>query len=70
MTPQIYRAWINQPSTQQPLHALHGKYCIAHDTGEASLRLYFTEGDLHSMEALRGCISRVFLSAAEQGATC
>jgi hypothetical protein len=62
---KLYRAWVNQPSTLQPLHKLHGKYCIVHDTGENSVTLYFTEGDLHSTTALRQCISRVYLSAAE-----
>ena len=62
---KTYRAWINQPSTLQPLHSFHGKPCIVQDSGERSLRLWFTEGDIHSMEALRECISRVYLSASE-----
>ena len=64
--PIIYRALINQPSTLQPLHHLHGQSCIAHDTGGQSVTLHFTEGDIHSMTALRQCISRVHLSAATQ----
>jgi len=64
MKPTIYRAWINQPSTDQPLHALHGLRCIAEDTGGATVRLWFAEGDIHSMEALRTCISRIKLSEA------
>lgn len=62
---RIYRAWINQPSTFDVLHNLHGKYCIAHDTNERSIRLYFTEGPIHSMESLRECITEVKLSSAE-----
>ncbi len=62
----IYRAWINQPSTLHPLHDRHGQRCIAHDTGDQSVTLYFTDGDVHSMTALRQCISRIYLSAAEQ----
>ena len=65
MSSQIYRAWINQPSTLQPLHHLHGKHCIVHDTGDISVTLYFTEGDLHSTTALRQCISKIKLSSAE-----
>jgi len=61
----IYRAWINQPSNLYSLHHLHGKFCIVHDTGDQSVTLYFTEGSVHSMTALRHCISRVHLSAAE-----
>lgn len=64
----IYRAMINQPSTLQPLHALHGKHCIVDDQGQQSVTLYFTDGDKHSMTALRQCISRIHLSAATQHA--
>ena len=64
----LYRAWINQPSTQQPLHALHGKHCIVDDQGQPSVTLHFTDGDVHSMTALRQCISRIHLSAATQQA--
>ena len=58
---EIYRAWINQPSTLQPLHKLHGKRCIVHDTGEHSVTLYFTERAIHSTTAFRQCISRILL---------
>jgi hypothetical protein len=44
---------------------LHGKTCICHDTGDQSVTLYFIDGDVHSMTALRQCISRVYLSDAE-----
>jgi hypothetical protein len=27
----MYRAFINQPSTLQPLHHLHGQHCIVND---------------------------------------
>lgn len=62
---KTYRAWINQPSTLQALHHLHGKHCIVQDSGKRSLRIWFTEGEIHSMEALRECISRVKLSSAD-----
>jgi hypothetical protein len=62
---KIYRARIDQPSTSQPLHYLHGKYCIVHDGGGKTVRLYFTEGDYHSMEAPRLCITEIKLSAVE-----
>lgn len=54
---EIYRGWINQPSTMQPLHALHGWRCIVVET-TAETRLYFTEGDTISMQAPHGCVSR------------
>lgn len=58
MKQQIYRAWINQPSTLQPLHSLHATKCIAVDTGDRSIRIFFTEGPVHSMEVLRECLSK------------
>ena len=61
----IYRAWVNQPSTQQPLHHMHGEHCIAQDDGQPTVRLWFTEGSIHSMQAPRECISRLNLSAAQ-----
>lgn len=60
--PQIYRAWINQPSTLDPCHKHHGKYCIVNDTGDTSVDVYFTEGVLHSMRVPRLSVSRVNLS--------
>lgn len=62
----IYRAWVNQPSTLQPLHSMHGMKCIVNDTGEKSVTLYFTEGDLHSTTAFRETISKIHLSKATQ----
>lgn len=64
----LYRAWINQPSTLDELHKLHGKYCIVSEDEKSSkfVTLYFTEGDLHSMTAPKKCINRCFISAAEQ----
>ena len=59
---RTYRAWINQPSKSQPLHDLHGRYCIVEDTGDVSVRIWFTEGSLHSMQAPRNTISEVKLS--------
>lgn len=55
----LYRAWINQPSTAQPHHNLHGRYCIVADTKEPFVRAYFTEGPIHSTMISRLAISRV-----------
>jgi len=55
---ETYRAWINQPSTLQPLHKLHGQRCIAQDTGGRTVRTWFTEGDVHSMQIMRKCLSK------------
>lgn len=39
-----YRAWINQPSTQQPLHKLHGKNVIVTAIDGDTAEVFFTEG--------------------------
>jgi hypothetical protein len=59
-----YRAFINQPSTLQPLHALHGARCIVQDNGEKTLRVFFTTGPVQSMQIPRICVSRLRISAA------
>lgn len=61
----IYRAWINQPSAMQIHHALHGKTVIVADDGAHMVRVYFTEGETHSMVMPQLCVSRVHISAAE-----
>lgn len=60
----IYRAFINQPSTFDVLHHLCGKRCIVEDGGEKTVRIWFTEGPVHSMQVPRKCVSRIKLSAA------
>lgn len=67
MKPKIYRAWINQPSTLQPLHDMHGQRCIVADYGDDCIDIYFTDGDTHSMRVHRLCVSQIHLSAATQG---
>lgn len=62
---RLYRAWINQPSTLQPLHKYHGKVCIAYDNHTDDLTVYFTSGPIHSMTVLRECVSQIPLSSAE-----
>jgi hypothetical protein len=62
---RVYRAWINQPSNLQLLHALHGQRCIVEDTEGETVRLWFTEGKTHSMQAPRLCVSEFKLSAAQ-----
>lgn len=61
---RLYRAWINHPSNHTDLHKFHGKTCIAHDIGEASITVYFTEGPIHSMTVLRENVSQMKLSSA------
>lgn len=48
----IRRAWINQPSTLQPLHKLHGTNVLVHwieDDDEVTI--YFLSGPVHSQLA-------------------
>ena len=61
---KIYRGWVNQPSTLQPLNELHGTKAIVVDDGSGSVRLYFTEGEVHSMQAPKICVSKIKLSSA------
>lgn len=61
-----YRAWVNQPSTLQPGHHLHGRVgIIVDDDGRDSLTMFFTDGDTISTTVLRQWVSRVKLSSAE-----
>jgi hypothetical protein len=62
---EVYRAWINQPSKFDHLHVMHGTKCIVIDEGEKSVRIYFTSGPIHSMQVMRQCVSRLYISAAE-----
>lgn len=47
------RVWINNPSTLQPHHKIHGKVGIGvyklHSTGYEEISIYFTEGKVHSI---------------------
>lgn len=45
---RVYRAWINQPSTLQPLHHLHGEAGIAIER-DGHTTLYFVTGPVFSM---------------------
>lgn len=44
------RMWINQPSTLQPRHSLHGRRVLAVEECPGTYRCYFTEGDLISTQ--------------------
>ena len=55
----IYRGWINQPSTNQNLHYFHGtKVLIESVFGISTVRIYFLEGMTISMEVPRNCNSK------------
>lgn len=46
------RVWINSPSTLQPYHELHGRRGLAvyEQPQLGTVRVYFTDGPVHSME--------------------
>ena len=44
----VRRCWINQPSTLQPLHHLHGVRVLATPDYGDSYCVYFVEGDVIS----------------------
>jgi hypothetical protein len=56
-----YRGWINQPSTLQPLHRLHGERVIVNPnggTGPHTVQVRFIRGPIHSMVIDKLCVSR------------
>lgn len=54
---KIERMWINQPSSQQPLHSLHGQNVLAAHESENMYRIYFLSGKTVSMRAHKMCLS-------------
>ena len=46
---KVYRAFINQPVSLQPLHAYHSKIGIVIEIG-TDCTIYFTEGNIHSLQ--------------------
>lgn len=52
-----FRAWINQPSTLQPLHRLHGTRVLAVAEYDDIYRVYFLSGDTISQQVPAACLS-------------
>jgi hypothetical protein len=56
-----YRAWINQPSTLQPHHNLHGKRVVvipSESQFDKTVRVFFADNDDSiSMEIFPTCLS-------------
>ncbi len=55
--PLPFRAWINQPSTLQPYHSLHGKRVIALHEYDDTYIVYFLSGDTESQQIARLALS-------------
>lgn len=61
MTTALKRMWINQPSTLQPLHKLHGTNVLArHEYGD-TWQIFFLSGDVISKQASKLCLSEGWL---------
>lgn len=53
----IVRRWVNQPSTLQPYHALHGTNVLALWEYGDTWRIYFTSGDVVSQQIKEEALS-------------
>lgn len=53
----MQRMWINQPSTLQPHHNLHGTNVLVEDTVGVTRRVYFLNGPIVSQEILTPALS-------------
>lgn len=51
------RMWVNQPSTLDPLHDLHGTNVLSVLEREGVYRIYFLAGPVISQEASSLCLS-------------
>jgi hypothetical protein len=51
------RMWVNQPSTLQPLHHLHGTNVLAVAEYNGVYRIYFLTGKIVSQQCLSLCLS-------------
>lgn len=53
----LFRGWIDQPSTLQPLHKLHGTKVLVQQTSNET-RVWFLSGDVISMIVPANVISK------------
>lgn len=53
----LRRMWINQPSTLQPYHALHGTHVLALGETDRTCRVYFLSGPVISQHVDCGALS-------------
>jgi len=53
----MIRMWINQPSTLQPFHNLHGQNVLA-EKDWGMMRVYFLSGDIISQRMPVECLSK------------
>lgn len=60
--PILLRMWVNQPSTLQPLHHLHGTNVLAATDYGDTYRIFFLSGDVISQQAPRNALSAGWLN--------
>jgi len=53
----LKRMWIDQPSTLQPLHSLHGTNVLAQPDTDKVMRVYFLSGDVISQQVPNEALS-------------
>lgn len=53
----LKRMWVNQPSTLQPLHELHGTNVLAYEESENMTCSYFLHGHIISQQIPKICLS-------------
>ena len=61
---RTYRGRVNQGNTHQPYKVRNGTPCIVQDYGDGWVRIWFTEGPIHSMEVAKISVSEIKLSPA------
>lgn len=54
---KLKRMWVNQPSTLQQHHDLHGTRVLAHQEYEDTWTVYFVSGPVVSQQMFRSCLS-------------
>lgn len=63
----IQRMWINQPSTFDSLHALHGVNVLAMPDTPKTWRVYFLSGAIISQQIPRAALSSGWRSPRHDG---
>lgn len=56
----VERYWVNQPSSSQVLHALHGTNVLAEkeNWNPNFMKIHFLEGEIISMSVPKYCLSK------------
>jgi hypothetical protein len=55
---KLTRMWVNQPSTLQAHHKLHGVNVLAAPELGDTVRVYFTSGDVVSQQMSKAALSK------------